>query len=109
MSSKLSPWIGISLLVIIIVILLFILYFTWWLYNTYNQDREDIDNAMVEIRKLAELSLAGEGVNSRNEEQLINVATNDAAQKQRRKRGAFASFFSGKRLTGTTTCTNTSS
>jgi len=57
-----SPWVGISLLIIIIIITLFILYFTWWLFTNYQTDRNNINDCKNEIKKLTLLILADEGL-----------------------------------------------
>lgn len=103
-AAKLSPWIGISLLIIIIIILLFVLYFTWWMYNTYGQDREDLDNVIAELKNLTKLSIGEENVDvGRENEQ--RVETNRRNVNPRRTRGFF-NFLSTRRTNvqdGTTT------
>lgn len=62
-----SPWIGISLLIVIILITLLNLYFTWWNYSNYQNDKNNISDCKNEIRKLTLLILAEEGLPSNDE------------------------------------------
>lgn len=49
-----SPWIGISLLVIILVIICINLYYTWWLYSNTRSNQDNFDDTKEDIREIAD-------------------------------------------------------
>ncbi len=46
-----------SLLFLIVFLVSMNLYLTWWVYTTYKSDRHDHQNALSEIKTLAEIAL----------------------------------------------------
>lgn len=73
-----SPWIGISLLIVIILITLLNLYFTWWNYSNYQKDKNNITDCKNEIRKLTLLILAEEGLPATDETTTADPKTKKA-------------------------------
>lgn len=89
-----SPYIGLTILVLVLIILLLNLYFTWWLYDNYRNAQSNLDDAKENIRKIGQAILIDTGLDAIKQPETI---TEQPKQPTKKGYKTMADFFGSKR------------